>query len=152
MAGPAEPWSPPPTDRSLLATAAVLLATSRIALLVLRPAAVRRIVERIAPALPPSGRVEDPDRIAGAVRTARRRLPLAPACLGTAVVAHAMLAAHDHRSDLQIGVAKAGPDDLRAHAWVERDGRVLVGDVPDLARFRRLHPDGGNGEVGRRTG
>jgi len=141
----------PPTDRWLLLSASVLLVASRLSLLVARPADVRRFVARVAPTLPPSGSVEEPARIARAVREASRHLPAAPACLGTAIVAHAMLDAHGHRSNLQIGVSKDGPDDLVAHAWVERDGRVLVGDLPDLGRYRPLAADGGAVETGRRA-
>lgn len=136
-------WSLSGTDRWLVLSAAALLATSRLALLVARPAVVRRLVDQVAPALPPSRRVGDPDRIAAAVRTAARRLPVEAACLGNAIVARAMLAANDHDAALRIGVAKDGPDDLSAHAWVERDGRVLVGDLPDLGSYRPLAADGG---------
>lgn len=147
-----ELWSLPATDRWLLLSAAALLATTRLSLPVAGPGGVRGPLEWLARWLPPSGPVGDPDRIARAVRTARRRLPAAPACLGTAVVARAMLAAHGHPSDLRIGVARPGSGELEAHAWVERDGRVLVGDVPDLARFRPLSTDGGTREAGPAAG
>lgn len=152
MGRPGELWSLPPTDRWLVLSAAVLLGTSRLALLVARPAVVRRIVHRIAPWLPPSRTVSDPARVARAVRAAGRGLPYAPACLGSAIAGHAMLCAHGHPSDLKIGVTKPGPDQLEAHAWVERDGRVLVGDLPDLASYRPLAADGGDGETDRLSG
>lgn len=144
-----ERWSLPPTDRWLVLSAAVLLVTARLSLLLARPAVVARLVERAAGWLPPRRAVADPDRIAAAVRTARRRLPAAPACLVTAIVGRGMLAAHGHPSELRIGVARPVPGDLEAHAWVERDGRVLVGDLPDLGRYRPLSPDGVDGEAER---
>ncbi|HKJ60203.1 MAG TPA: lasso peptide biosynthesis B2 protein, partial [Halobacteriales archaeon] len=102
--------------------------------------------------LPPSRPVPDPDRVARAVRAAGRGLPLAPACLGSAIVGHAMLDANGHPSDIRIGVTKADPDELEAHAWVERDGHVLVGDLPDLSRYRPLAVDGRDGEPERPVG
>ncbi len=59
-------------------------------------------------------------------------------CLVQALAAHTLLARHGHAAALHIGVAKAGAAALHAHAWVELRGRVLIGEVADLARYTPL--------------
>ena len=49
-----------------------------------------------------------------------------------------MLARRGVASDLCIGVAKNELGHIQAHAWVEVDGQVVVGGLPDLSRFQRL--------------
>ena len=64
---------------------------------------------------------------------ARRVLPARP-CLTQALVARRMLRRYGVDTDLQIGAARGPEGDFRAHAWLERDGRTLIGrirsDVP----------------------
>jgi len=47
---------------------------------------------------------------------------------------------HGHPADVRIGVVKNETGGLIAHAWVESDGRVVVGDSSDLSRYARLPP------------
>lgn len=41
-------------------------------------------------------------------------------------------------ADLRIGVLRDKPGELTAHAWVERDGQVVVGQLDDLDRYLPL--------------
>jgi hypothetical protein len=41
---------------------------------------------------------------------------------------------------VRIGVRKAGSE-FRAHAWVEHEGRVLLGDLDDLSQYTPLPTD-----------
>ena len=41
---------------------------------------------------------------------------------------------------LHIGVAREKGENLEAHAWLSLDGRIIVGNVPDLDRYRELPP------------
>ncbi len=77
--------------------------------------------------------------IGAAVRRASRLVP-ATTCLPQALVARVMLERRAVPNDLRFGVAKASNGALEAHAWVEVDGAVIVGDLPDLSRYRRM-PD-----------
>lgn len=77
------------------------------------------------------------DRIAWAVMTASRRLPLASTCLTQALAARVMLARRALPAQIVIGVARAPEGNLEAHAWLEYGGRVLVGG-PDVSRFTPL--------------
>ncbi|NBB85936.1 MAG: lasso peptide biosynthesis B2 protein [Bacteroidetes bacterium] len=67
---------------------------------------------------------------------ARRLLPNRP-CLTQALVVQFLLMRRHCPAQLQIGVTKEDGA-LAAHAWVELDGRVLIGGPTSPSRYRRL--------------
>lgn len=73
-------------------------------------------------------------RIAWAIGAGSRYVPRAT-CLVRALAGRRLLAAHGHRAHLRIGVAKS--TELQAHAWLEYEGRVLIGGG-DLDRYTVL--------------
>lgn len=81
----------------------------------------------------------DPRALAWAVRAAARRVPRA-SCLTQSLALEALLAQAGHRSTLRIGVARKNDGTFEAHAWVESEGRVLIGRIPNLQRFAPLPP------------
>jgi hypothetical protein len=126
-------------DRRLLAEAAWLLLVCRIGLWVLPYARLRRAVDGTLPPgrEPPR---DFPDRVSWAIGALARRLP-AMTCLVQSIAAHALLRRAGCRAELRIGVqAPVGRAARRldAHAWVECEGRVVVGDVPGLAEYAVL--------------
>ena len=78
-------------------------------------------------------------RVVWAVKTASRFVPKAT-CLTQALVAQIILARRGCATDLQIGVARSEQGSVEAHAWLESDGRVLIGGMTDLDRFTALPP------------
>ncbi len=48
-------------------------------------------------------------------------------CLVRALALHTLLERYGEPSELKIGVAKDSNDQFLAHAWVQREGRVLIG-------------------------
>ena len=72
-----------------------------------------------------------------AVERASRVVPRA-SCLTQALAAHLLLARAGHRSELRFGVSRNAAGAFEAHAWLEHEGRVVLGDRPDLARYRAL--------------
>ena len=64
--------------------------------------------------------------IAWGVTTAARYVPRAT-CLAQALAAQWVFAWFGHPTLLRIGVAKGSGKPLRAHAWLESEGRVVVG-------------------------
>lgn len=75
------------------------------------------------------------ERLVWAGRAAARRTPFAT-CLSSALALQRLLARNGHDSELHIGVAgKAG--EFAAHAWLERDGRILIGEE-ERHRYTRL--------------
>ena len=76
--------------------------------------------------------------IARFVNAVADRLPISTLCLPRALTAHVLLSAYGHSSQLRIGVAHAEGGAIRAHAWVESDGAIVMGDLPDLRSFQPL--------------
>ncbi len=73
------------------------------------------------------------------------RLPMHTTCLVRALAGHAMSRRRGWSSELRIGVLPQRLDDatpLRSHAWIEHEGRVLIGDVDDLHDYALLLPSG----------
>jgi hypothetical protein len=66
----------------------------------------------------------------------RRLFPDRP-CLTQALAARYLLSRGGVPSVLQIGVARHGSD-LQAHAWLEREGGVIIGGEQSPARYQRL--------------
>jgi len=61
----------------------------------------------------------------------------AASCLTQALAAHLLLCRRGLTPQLHIGVAKDQRDRLIAHAWVESEGRIVVGGT-DLQRYTPL--------------
>lgn len=127
-------------ERGLLVAAVWRIALVRVALWVLPSGWIVRYVTRLsakgAVRHRPSGRIEG---ILWAVAAASRRIPDA-SCLTQAIVALLLLRRHGYSAQFCVGVAHDAGG-FRAHAWLERDGRVLIGRMsqpftrlPDLAR------------------
>lgn len=131
-------------ERRLFGRALLLLGLVRV---LLRRAPLRALLRFARPAAARSGpagaRVLSSGAraraIAQAVERAARVLPGTSTCLARALVAQRLLQQAGLVAELRIGVAR---DDsaagLAAHAWVVHDGRVLVGDQPQLERYDEL--------------
>jgi hypothetical protein len=66
------------------------------------------------------------ETIAWAVAAVARRIPHAT-CLTQALAAWMMIKRQGHEATLRIGVAKTEGGALKAHAWVESGGRIVIG-------------------------
>jgi hypothetical protein len=129
-----------PGELGLLVRAALTVGVVRMALWLLPARTVMKA------ALRPRGRrsdandraFPDPETIARAVRVVARRVPYA-SCLTQAVSTQALLARGGCASDLKIGVGRDTNGSFRAHAWLEVQGRVIIGD-DELDRYVRM-PD-----------
>lgn len=113
-------------ERGLLLQAVWLIVLLRIALATLAYRRVERLVSRLA-----RRRAAAPaptERVAWAVAVIGRRLPGAT-CLIQALAASIMLARGGTPAVVRIGVARDPGGPLESHAWVESDGRVVLGDV-----------------------
>lgn len=71
-----------------------------------------------------------------AVEVVSRRSP-GSTCLVQALAAQLLLARYGHPSLLQIGVARPDQGMLKAHAWLEHEGTVLIGDL-NLHEYTRM--------------
>lgn len=63
------------------------------------------------------------------VRIASRLVPKA-SCLTQALAAKTMLGRRRQSSTLHFGVDRRSREDLSAHAWVEVEGKIVIGEMP----------------------
>ena len=78
------------------------------------------------------------ETIIWAIETATSYLPGQPKCLARALATKVLLHRYGYTCDLRIGVTKSSSLGLTAHAWIERDGHVLIGGGRDLSSFTLL--------------
>ena len=124
----------PPAERHLIVAAAGLLAAIRVGLWVLSFRWVHGAIGALGNRPQPRGGGGPPvERIVWAVGAADRLVPRTT-CLVRALAAQALLARRGHASQLRLGVAGGSGRAFEAHAWLERDGRILIGG-PVEARY-----------------
>lgn len=120
----------PPSERLLLIKSALTLAAVKGGLRLLPFTSLEKLLGR---ATRISHRFrnwnsEKPDLLIRMVDIAGRHVPGTGSCLTRALAAQLLLARRGHRSTVRIGVARGGGQQLKAHAWLESEGRVLIGD------------------------
>jgi len=71
------------------------------------------------------------------VKTCSRFVPYAT-CLTQALTTHSVLNRQGASSELKIGVAKDGNGKFEAHAWLEVNGKIIIGKIPRHQRFAVL--------------
>ncbi|MGH9254312.1 MAG: lasso peptide biosynthesis B2 protein [Vicinamibacterales bacterium] len=114
----------------LLLEAALLLALIRLGLFTLSFASLRGLLAKWPRTRPTTGNLAAiADRMVWAVETASRRFPAIGTCLTQALAVHVLLAGRSIHSDLRIGVTRTPNGKFIAHAWLERDGRILIGEA-----------------------
>jgi hypothetical protein len=131
-------WNLSGRDRRILFEAASLLLLARLGLGMLPHCRVSRILTRVAgwPARARRHEPPSPDRIAWAVTRAGSYVPGAT-CLTLALAAQALLERYGQPARLRVGVASEGAGGVEGHAWVENEGRVVVGGGA-LSRYTPL--------------
>jgi hypothetical protein len=126
-------------DRLLLLVTLGLLAAVRLGLWLFPFRTLLKMLSRLSqPAAQP--RPSDPvtlRKIVWAVEVSSRLMPGSVKCLARALTTQVLLSRLDYAADLQIGVAK-GARGLEAHAWIECQGQIVIGNLQDLSRFVRL--------------
>jgi hypothetical protein len=75
-----------------------------------------------------------PEEIVQAVRLASRYVPRAT-CLVQALATQVLLGRYGHIGEIHIGVALDPARQFRAHAWVESQGKVLIGGSEELTSY-----------------
>jgi hypothetical protein len=127
----------PAADRALLMRSIALLGIARLTVGWLPLGFVRRLLGRAARS--GASRRATRDQVAWAIFQGQRVVPRAT-CLPQALAAEALLTQGGHPVELRIGVIKAGSR-LVAHAWVESEGRTVVGALhKGLPQFTPLPP------------
>jgi hypothetical protein len=129
----------PGSDWKLFLQAYVLVLSVRTALWILPFAKLYKWTIRFR-----EGRIGDKPlppaavyKIVWAVSAAARRVPRAT-CLTQALATQIMLGRRGHRTTLQLGIMKSEAGKMDAHAWLERDGKVLIGLNETFDQLTRL--------------
>ena len=125
------------TDRALLGLAALVCLCMWGALRVL---SLRRLVRWTGGrgSRPATANRPTIDRVAWAVRTAGGYLFPSRPCLPQALAARFLLSRLGVATDLHVGVQRPETGALRAHAWVELDGEVLIGGPDAPSEYHTL--------------
>jgi len=127
----------PAQQRQIYAKAFFLLVLVRFGLWILPFRTLQRILEKTFPApvetnpdAPPS------EPFSRAVHAVSGYVPSAT-CLAQALTLRAQLAREGICSDLAIGVARDDVSGIAAHAWLEVDGKVVIGGG-GMERYTRM--------------
>ncbi len=128
----------PVQDRALLISAGLLVLSIRAALWVLPYRVVRQFLNRSRGI---SVEACTCSRIAWAISAVSRYIPGAT-CLTQALAGEVLLRKSGHQPTLHIGVAKLNSRALEAHAWIEVQGKIVLGDV-GTERFTPMRAAGG---------
>src|SRR5688572_20349926 len=129
------PWR----KQRALVTAGFAITCVRVAITVLPFQTVRRGLGRLART--PShvrapGDQATIDTIVWSLSTAGRTLPPAGRCLIEALAGHVLLGRKGVETDLRIGVLRDPDGTFKAHAWLEKGDRVVLGELgADLKRY-----------------
>ena len=133
--------SMPVGDRKMLIRAGVLLWIVRLGLWILPFQRLRDLLSKKnhKPIAETTTELASMQRIARSVRRMSRYVPAAT-CLAQSLVTVKLLEDAGFPARLRIGVARSESGELEAHAWVESNGRVIIGGThADLKRFTVLH-------------
>lgn len=98
---------------------------------------LRRILSRTQQR---AGQRPDIDRIIWALNAAGRTVLSAKGCLPLALSTQYWLNRCGVSTDLKIGVRRDAAGKVEAHAWVERQGEVLIGGAHSLDQYQPLPP------------
>lgn len=123
-------------EKILLVRIWVLLATTRLGLSLLPFTTLRKVLTVISPLIARGGKALSEDLLVWAVGAASRYVPRAT-CLIQALAIQLVLRQSGRQASLHIGVNGSDNGRLNAHAWVESQGRVIIGGS-DFGRFNFL--------------
>ncbi len=128
----------PAAERAGLWRAFAWLALMRLGLWLLPFRTMRRLLRGVAVAgsAAGAGKALAPERVAWAVDVASRYVPAAT-CLPRALATYTLLRRQGVPATVRIGVKK-GAGGLEGHAWVEHEGRVLIGGTASPSHFQPL--------------
>ncbi len=135
MANPCKFFALPRAKQSSLLKAILLLWVCRLGLWLLPFKTLRTLLTKIS--VFSKRRPAKVDTIIWAVAVGSRYV-FGASCLTQALAGQVLLHQHNAPALLRIGVAKNERGAFQAHAWVERQGRILIGNSPQLSRYTPL--------------
>jgi len=127
-----------PAEQWLVVRTFGLVLRVRLALWVLPFRRVREMADRLGGrAVPADAKRYSAEDLTSFVFVAASYIPQA-SCLTQALVADALLRRYGYEPVLKIGVSRPPGKAFQAHAWVELDGKVVIGQVNTLEQYTPL--------------
>jgi hypothetical protein len=115
-----------------------LLVRIRAALWLLPFQRVRLMADRMGrPRIPQKAKRLSPANLTSLVSVGAAYVPGAN-CLTQALVAQVLLKQHGYSPLLKIGVGRSPDKRFQAHAWIELDGKTIIGQLAVLDRYTPL--------------
>jgi hypothetical protein len=129
-----------PIDQQLLIEAYLCLGLVRLGLWLLPFGSLRKVLNKInsyqiTDKLPVFVQIE---QITTAINRSSHYSPGDVKCLAKALATEVLLTKYGYFPLLKIGVAKGERGQLEAHAWVEERGKIVIGNLRDLSRYKPL--------------
>ena len=126
-------------ERQLFIQAYVLLMLIRLGLFLLPFQTLKKILGKVSQIGKPTNSQITTRSIAQVINRSSRFSPGTVLCLAKALATDTLMNIYGFPCQLHIGVAKGQDNNLEAHAWVEAEGKVVVGYLPDLSRFKAMY-------------
>lgn len=123
-------------DRYLLIKTLCLLGFVNWGLWLLPFSTLRRILDKISQPSPTAS-ITPVDKIIWAVDVSTNFIPGAK-CLARALTCQVLMNQQGESPELRIGVAKDEAGKLKAHAWIEHQGKVVMGYLSNLSSYTPL--------------
>ncbi|OCQ99480.1 hypothetical protein BCD64_10510 [Nostoc sp. MBR 210] len=125
------------SDRQFFLRTFVLLGLVRLGMWLLSFNTLRKLINKISK---PNSQLEPISlhKIVWAINVSTRYTPGGAKCLARALTCQVLMTRYGYTPELRIGVVKSEAGNLEAHAWIETQGYVVIGYLPDLSRFTPL--------------
>jgi Transglutaminase-like superfamily len=126
------------SDRQAFLEAYLLLSLIRLGLWLLPFGKLQKVLDKITkinslPRFPLGLQIK---QIVAAVDRSSKYSPGNVKCLARALATEVLLTKYGYCPLLKIGVAKGEQGKLEAHAWVEEQEKIVIGDLQDLDKFK----------------
>lgn len=125
-------------DRSILFSSFLLQAGIRVGLWLVPFSKVQRLAIRCAVRKQFAG-PDTEKRVVWAINAASRLIPRCT-CFVRALAAQVLFQRCGCETNLRVGIAKESTGRLKGHAWLERNGQILIGGMEDLSQYALLPP------------
>ncbi len=129
------------SEKLLLIKAFILLGSIRVGLKFLPFQRLRFLLAKVFPSNPKLYDAEQAsveiDRVLWTVRTASHYVRKIR-CLARALATQLLLEERGYSPDLCIGFTRHPKGKMSAHAWVEYEGKVIIGGAGNMARYIRV--------------
>jgi len=124
------------TEQRLLIRAWILLGVTRLGLELFPFSTLRKFLDILRPKLGSFKKEFSEEQLVWSVTVVSRYIPKAT-CLAQALTSQFLLQQAGRQACLHIGVEEAEEGGIKAHAWVESQGRILIGGF-DINRYTHL--------------